>query len=256
LNKAPLGFFELKEINTIDILPDNQIGGKQNIIKINVNSFYKKDMKKGERTFYFSTKDKSKLYEWVITLNFLRVKAIYDEFKTSFGVINLPMNHEAKTSSHKKKMKLKLNLAEEEKKKKVQFSYSSFIRKSMMGSSSLTGNLNIANNPNNFKKRNSNIANFVQMTTIDEVDQNKILNKTKENISLMWNVGMLVLSANIQKRIFENLYVNSVLNENRMLSIPNHISQKIYKIAQAIEQKEETYFYLFILFCFKQIFYL
>jgi hypothetical protein len=252
MNKVPLGYFELKEINTIDILPDYQIGGKQNIIKINVNSFYKKDMKKGERTFYFSTNDKSKLYEWVITLNFLRVKAIYDEFKTSFGVINLPMNYEVKTSN-KKKMKLKLSLGEDEKKKKMQFSYSSFIRKSMMGSSSLTANLNSANNPNNFKKRNSNIANFVQMSTIDEVDQNKVLHKTKENIGLMWNIGLLVLSANIQKRIFENHFTNSILNENRMLNIPGHVSQKIAKLAQMIDEKqnEETYFFYFCFFIFE-----
>lgn len=194
-------------------------------------------MKKGERTFYFCTNDKSKLYEWVITLNFLRVKAIYDEFKTSFGVINLPMNHEVKTS-YKKKMKLKLNLAEDEKKRRMQFSYSSFIRKSMMGSSSLTSNLNTPNNPNNFKKRNSNIANFVQMSSIEEVDQVKILNKTKENIGLMWNIGILVLSANIQKRIFENLFTNAILNENKMLSIPTHISNKIAIIAQTIEDKQ------------------
>ena len=237
MNKVPLGYFALKEINTIDILPDYQIGGKNNIIKINVNSFYKKDMKKGERTFFFSTHDKSKLYEWVITLNFLRVKAIYDEFKTQFGVINLPMDHEVKTSN-KKKIKLKLSLADDEKKKKMLFSYSSFIRKSMMGSSSLTTNSNSASNPNNFKKRNSNIANFVQMNTIDEIDQNKILNKTKENIGLLWNIGLLVLSSNIQKRIFENNFMNSIVNENKMLSIPSHISQKINKIAHSIEEKQ------------------
>lgn len=237
MNKLPLGYFELKEINTIDILPDYQIGGKQNIIKINVNSFYKKDMRKGERSFLFSTKDKSKLYEWVITLNFLRVKAIYDEFKTQFGVINLPMNHEVKISN-KKKMKLKLSIAEDEKKKKMQFSYSSFIRKSMMGSSSLTTNSNSASNPNNFKKRNSNIANFVQMNSMDEIDQNKILNKSKENISLIWNIGMLIMSANIQKRIFDSNFSTSIANENKMLSIPKHISEKINKISQSIEEKQ------------------
>jgi len=229
----PLGYFELKEINTIDIQPDYSYGGKQNIIKISVNSYYKKDSKKSERSFLFCTKDKSKLYEWVITLNFLRVKAIYDEFKTSFGVINLPMNHEVKIST-KKRMKMKLNLNEDDKKKKLQFSYSSFIRKSMMGSSSLITNLNPGTN---YKKRNSNIANFVQMNSIEEIDQTKILNKTKENISFLWDVGMLIVSANIQKKIFENIFTNSVLNENRMLNIPGHISKKITKIAQEIEEK-------------------
>lgn len=166
-------------------------------------------------------------------MNFLRVKAIYDEFKTSFGVINLPMNHEVK-SSLKKKVKLKLNLAEDEKKKRTHFSYSSFIRKSMMGSSTLTTNLNPATN---FKKRNSNVANFVQMASIEELDQSKTLNKIKESIDFIWNVGILILSANIQKKIFDNPFTNSVLNENKMLTIPSHIYKKMQMVAEKIEEK-------------------
>ncbi len=228
----PLGYFELKEINTLDIQPDYSYGGKQNIIKISVNNYYKKDIRKGERSFLFCTRDKSKLYEWIITLNFLRVKAIYDEFKTSFGVINLPMNHEVKTSS-KKRMKMKLHLFDDDKKKKLQFSYSSFIRKSMIGSSSLTHNHLQALN---LKKRNSNIANFVQMNSIDEIDQAKVLNKMKDNLSFLWNVGMLIISANIQKKIFDHIFMNNQMNVNRMLQIPNHISKKITMIAENLDE--------------------
>lgn len=234
----PLGYFELKEINTIDILPDYQIGGKQNIIKIYVNSYFKKEIKKGERVFLFSTYDKSKLYEWVISLNFLRVKAIYDEFKTSFGVINLPMAHEAK-SSNKKRIKLKLNLSDNDKKRKQNFTYSSFIRKSMKNSSVFTNSLNMSNN--NLKKRNSNAANFAQVNTFEEIDETRKLQKIKDLLSFIWTVGNLTFTSFIQQRIFENDISRWNINENKMLPTANHIVQTIDKHCKEIIEitKEE-----------------
>merc|ERR1711957_142366 len=108
-NKMPLGYFELKDINTIQILPDFFFLNKENIIEIKVNIFYKKNIPKGERTFHFSKKNISKIYEILISLNFLRVKSIYDDFTRQFGAIQLPMNHEIK-GSNKTKLKIKITL--------------------------------------------------------------------------------------------------------------------------------------------------
>lgn len=230
----PLGYFELKEINTIDILPDYQIGGKANIIKITVNSFFKKDIKKGQRVFYFATYDKSKLYEWVISLNFLRVKAIYDEFKNSFGVIDLPMNHENKVSN-KKRMKKKLNINEEEKKKKLLFSFSNFIRKSMMTSQQNPSNNLNANQPNSpFKKRNSNIANFVQVNSVDEIDQTNHTENLRETVEFIFAFGLLSLNGNIQNKIFDD--DKCVVNDQRLLATPMFLNTKLNKLSEQFSQ--------------------
>ena len=227
----PLGYFELKEINTIDILPDYQIGGKANIIKITVNSFFKKDIKKGERVFYFATYDKSKLYEWVISLNFLRVKAIYDEFKNSFGVIDLPMSHENKVSN-KKRMKKKLNMNEEEKKKKLLFSFSNFIRKSIMTSQQNPSNNLNTNQPNSsaFKKRNSNIANFVQVNSVDEIDQTNHTENLRELVEFIFAFGLLSLNGNIQNKIFDN--DKNAVNDQRLLVTPTFLNAKLNKLSE------------------------
>ena len=227
----PLGYFELKEINTINILPDKFYANKNNIIKITVNSFFKKNIKKGERTFYFSAENRSQIYEWLITLNFLRVKSIYDEFKIQFGVINLPMNHEIKVS-HKKKIKLKLNFTENEKKLKKSNSYSNFMRKSMIGSNNISSNIN--SQKLNLKKRNSNIMNVLDDNFREEIDENKPIRNIREDIQFIWVTGILTLMANVQKRIFEE----DLSIDSKLLITPEHISDKIKKHCELNEKKK------------------
>jgi hypothetical protein len=99
----PLGSFDLKNLYQAQLLPDFSVGGHKNCFMIHVSSWYKKDEVKGSRKYYFSERSKEEAYNWVITLNFLRVKAIYNEFTANFGMINLPLKHEVK----KKKRTLK-----------------------------------------------------------------------------------------------------------------------------------------------------
>ena len=93
-NKLYLGMFELKNIYLIKKLSDYAFGSKKNLLQIRVSSFYKKQELKDGRDYIFSFSTKSELNSWVITLNLLRAKSIYDEFRNTFGVINFPFNHE------------------------------------------------------------------------------------------------------------------------------------------------------------------
>lgn len=107
-SKEPLGYFEIKNLYKLEILPDYSIGGKKNIFSITVSQWNKKDVVHKGRTFYLSTETKEKLTEWVTQINFLRVKATYDEFASTFGLINLPLPHEG-PEKRAKKIKNKLN---------------------------------------------------------------------------------------------------------------------------------------------------
>jgi len=93
-NKLYLGMFELKNIYLIKKLRDYEFGSKTNLLQIRVSSFYKKQELKDGRDYIFSFSSKSELNSWVITLNLLRAKSIYDEFRNTFGIINFPFNHE------------------------------------------------------------------------------------------------------------------------------------------------------------------
>lgn len=93
-NKQYLGMFELKNIYDIQVLKDFEFSDKKNLMEVKVSSYYKKDILKGGRNYIFSVTKKNDLSAWVIALNFLRVKAIYDELRYSFGTINFPLNHE------------------------------------------------------------------------------------------------------------------------------------------------------------------
>ncbi len=106
-NKQPLGYFEMKHLYKLEILPDFSIGSKKNIFSITVSQWMKKDFPNKGRTFYLSTDSKDKLTEWVTLINFLRVKSTYDEFSNVYGLINLPLSHE--NIGKGKKIKNKLN---------------------------------------------------------------------------------------------------------------------------------------------------
>jgi len=105
-NKLPLGAFYLKNIYSAEIMSDYSIGGRPNLFTIQISSWIKKDVTKGARAYFFSVPKKSELYSWVIYLNFLRVKNIYDSFTVQFGQISLPLDYECVASAKfKKQMK-------------------------------------------------------------------------------------------------------------------------------------------------------
>jgi hypothetical protein len=107
-NREPLGYFEIKCLYKLDILPDYTFGTKKNIFSITVSQWMKKDAVQKGRTFFLSTDTKDKLNDWITQINFLRVKATYDEFASAFGMINLPLPHEVPDKGEKK-IKNKLN---------------------------------------------------------------------------------------------------------------------------------------------------
>ena len=51
------------------------------------------------------------MLKWEIALNFLRIKNMYDEFTSNFGMIQLPLNNEVSVIENKR-YKRKLNLTE------------------------------------------------------------------------------------------------------------------------------------------------
>ena len=104
-NKQYLGMFELKNIYLIKKLSDFEFGQKTNLLQLKVSSFFKKEQLKDGRDYIFSFKSKSELNSWIITLNLLRAKSIYDEFRNTFGVINFPFNHEKIGKEDKRKIK-------------------------------------------------------------------------------------------------------------------------------------------------------
>lgn len=106
-NRVPLGIFDLKNLYFAEIMTDYSIGGRANLFHISIASWIKKSEIKGPRSYYFSVPKKSELYSWVIYLNFLRVKNIYDSFTVQFGPINLPLDYEVKASTKNRKMKNK-----------------------------------------------------------------------------------------------------------------------------------------------------
>ena len=103
----PLGWFEIKNLYRAQLNPDFKFGGKKNLFMIHVSSWYKKDTIKSTRKYYFSVKSREQLYNWIITLNFLKVKEIYNEFANQFGVIHLPLDYETKRKIKNKTIKKK-----------------------------------------------------------------------------------------------------------------------------------------------------
>jgi hypothetical protein len=111
-SKVCLASFNLVNILDISILPDFHYLGKKNIINIYLRCWNKKDELKGPRRFIFGFANREEMYKWTMTLNFLRVKAIHDDFTLKFGMMNLPLKHEIKpelTKIFKRKFKFDNN---------------------------------------------------------------------------------------------------------------------------------------------------
>ena len=54
-------------------------------------SWFKKYKEMGIRNFYFSAKNTEMLEEWKTHIEFIRAKAVYDDFVKSFGKISFPL---------------------------------------------------------------------------------------------------------------------------------------------------------------------
>ena len=112
-NNEPLASFFLKNIYQISILDkESSFGSKKYYLEIKVSSWFKKDIEKDDRTFIIGFNTKEELSKWEIALHFLRIKNMYDEFTSNFGMIQLPLNKNY--SLEGKKYKRKLNIKHKE----------------------------------------------------------------------------------------------------------------------------------------------
>lgn len=109
-NKIPLGYFDLKHVYNVEILPDFSIGSNKNLLSIHVAQWYKKDLLQGPRSYIFSFDSKEILHTWIITLNFLKLNVLYDEFSINVGVVTFPLFGIEKEEVNKiKSLKRKFN---------------------------------------------------------------------------------------------------------------------------------------------------
>jgi hypothetical protein len=108
-NSEPLASFFLKDIYQITILSRDQFDDKNFYLEIKVSSWYKKSEPKEDRDFIIGYATQEEMSKWEIALNFLRIKNMYDEFTSNFGMIQLPLNNEF-SLIESKKYKRKLNI--------------------------------------------------------------------------------------------------------------------------------------------------
>ena len=108
-NSEPLASFFLKDIYQITILSRDQFDEKNFYLEIKVSSWYKKSELKEDRDFIIGFTTLEEMSKWEIALNFLRIKNMYDEFTSNFGMIQLPLSNEY-SLIESKKYKRKLNI--------------------------------------------------------------------------------------------------------------------------------------------------
>ena len=111
-NKEPLASFFLKDIYQITIVSKALFDEKKSYyLEIKVSSWFKKSELKEDRNFIIGFETQEEMYKWEIALNFLRIKNMYDEFTSNFGMIQLPLNNDL-FKIENKKFKRKFNLGE------------------------------------------------------------------------------------------------------------------------------------------------
>ena len=88
-----MGSISLKHIYNIIPLDENQYK-RNNAFMILTGSWFKKNKEMGIRNFYFSAENSEELEEWKTHIEFIRAKAVYDDFVKSFGKISFPLIRE------------------------------------------------------------------------------------------------------------------------------------------------------------------
>ena len=233
-NKQYLGMFELKNIYLIKKLSDFEFGQKTNLLQLKVSSFFKKQQLKDGRDYIFSFKSKSELNSWIITLNLLRAKSIYDEFRNTFGVINFPFNHEKIGKEDKRKIKRAFVMPDLSyfKRKKIQNFYlmkTKIINKSKKDKEK--------NEKTNEKQGNDGVALLEEQKTAIE---NECTIKLKERTECLLTVTFGYFLGILQKNI---LSYKSDSTNRFLIGEPNHL---IYAIKNSknfkkmIEEQEKS----------------
>jgi adenylate cyclase 10 len=219
-NKQYLGMFELKNIYLIKKLSDYEFGQKTNLLQLKVSSFFKKDQLKDGRDYIFSLKSISELNSWIITLNLLRAKSIYDEFRNTFGVINFPFNHEKVGKEDKRKIKRAFVLPDMSKYKKKK-SISFYLLKTKIINKSINNYLN--NEKSNEKPGNEAEALIEEQKTAIE---NECTVKMKERVETLFMVTFGYFLGILQQNISLNI---SEYNNIFVIGKPDHLIEAIEK---------------------------
>ena len=236
-NKEPLGYFEIKNLYKLEILPDFSIGSKKNIFAITVSHWNKKDVVQKGRTFFLSTETKDKLTEWITQINFLRVKATYDEFASTFGLINLPLPHEAPDKGVKTiKSKLNNNFLNSIFSGKTSSGfYNSLARRSVINNVKATPeNENKRNNKSKINRRasfipknlNEKIVNRL-IIQLEEIDNQNKIKKSKENLVVSFSLAFICILAFTQDIIFNVEHVG--LREDKTISVAKSLREFLLK---------------------------
>ena len=105
-SEEPLGSISLKHIYNIMPL-DETVYKRTNAFIIYTGSWWKKHKEMGIRNFYFSTRTTDELEEWKTYIEFVRAKAIYDDFVNTFGKISFPLSSNAQEDLEFTKMSYK-----------------------------------------------------------------------------------------------------------------------------------------------------
>ena len=229
-NKQYLGMFELKNIYLIKKLSDFEFGQKTNLLQLKVSSFFKKEKLKDGRDYIFSFKSKSELNSWIITLNLLRAKSIYDEFRNTFGVINFPFNHEKVGKEDKRKIKRAFIMPDitnynYKKKKSLKF----YFMKTKIIDKLATDK----DNKEKANEGNDGVGLFEEQKKAVEAECSVVL---KERVECLYTVTLGYFLGVIQK----NISLNISDNDNcPLIGVPNHLIQSIKNSKNFIRMLEE-----------------
>ena len=159
-NKEPLASFFLKDIYQITIVSKELFDEKKSYyLEIKVSSWFKKSELKEDRNFIIGFESQEEMLKWEIALNFLRIKNMYDEFTSNFGMIQLPLNNEVSMMENKR-FKRKLNLVEHK-----------------------------ATNFSKVIKKSSNMNSSIDNSMIQEQDENETMTFLKKNAEEIFKDG-------------------------------------------------------------------
>ena len=195
-NSEPLASFFLKDIYQITILSRDQFDEKNFYLEIKVSSWYKKSELKEDRDFIIGFKTLEEMSKWEIALNFLRIKNMYDEFTSNFGMIQLPLSNEFSLIDCKK-YKRKLNIRPRDYKLNTQMT------KSISGDES-ESKKNLSGKYNKFinKNRKKTISNNSLIPDQEkEKVEKKNLNLVDINAKEIFKNGFGLFIAHIQESI-------------------------------------------------------
>jgi class 3 adenylate cyclase len=231
--KQPLGYFYLKDINEVKMLNDNEIGGRHNLFKISVTTWFKKETQRGPRNYFFSVKNREELINWVISLNFLRVKVTYDEFSKDFGMINLPLQHE--TKKHKKTEKYKFH-PNSQGKSMSNISYSSSFYQSVARKNTLS-NYKLSSESSRHLLRQSVNTNIFANSSESQVE---LITRHKNSLKEVLAAGMVITVGYVQEIIFSD----EVFNEEMCFCIPNFLKD-VFNDSEIIDTSDNDHVFKF-----------